>query len=95
MSAPIGAYNRDCELFMTFHSRFFPPTVKRTVFDYERSPSPPLSPQSHHVRRKIFESENPSNQEFSTTPGVAVPGPISFPSIQTQELHTLTDRTRS
>ncbi|KAG1767301.1 hypothetical protein EV702DRAFT_1203778 [Suillus placidus] len=77
-------------LFMASHPRFFPPTVKRTVFDYERSPSPPLFPQSHHVQQKIFENENPSDQGFSST-GAMVPGLISVASSQTQEPHTLTD----
>ncbi|KAG1867486.1 hypothetical protein C8R48DRAFT_771976 [Suillus tomentosus] len=75
---------------MTSYPRFFPPTVKRTIFDNERTPSPPLFPQSHHVRRKIFENENASNQGFSST-GAMVPGSISVASSQPQEPHTLTD----
>jgi hypothetical protein len=46
---------------MSYHRPYFPPTIKRIVFDNERSPSPPLS--SDFYRRKIFERSDVPNVE--------------------------------
>jgi hypothetical protein len=42
---------------MCYHTRYFPPTIKWTIFDNDRNQSPPIFSE-YSYRRKIFEQSD-------------------------------------